>query len=72
MKRINKFGLALLLLVALLLIGRCVGAETLTMYPAHVPFKASSDEMNPAWVGLIVTIGAILFMWSVYELLETR
>lgn len=63
----QRLGLALVLGACLyaLLYALPSHAETLTMLPCHGPgYRAPAEAPNPGWFGLIVTIGAIIFLWS--------
>lgn len=70
LNRWQAIGLAAILIVcALAITGAVCHAETLTMLPAHTPWRAPEPaDPNPAWFGLIVTIGAIIFLWSVADI----
>lgn len=61
--RVNALGLALVLIACTLVIASACGAETLQCWPAHTPYKADTMSQESALFGLIVTIGAILFLW---------
>jgi len=67
LNRWQALGLALVLtFCALAITGAVCHAETLQMLPSHGPSRVSDFvDPNPAWFGLAMTIGAILFMWSV-------
>lgn len=60
----QRLGLVLILgAVLFLLAPYCAHADTLTMWPCHTPVRAGLDDtQQSALIGLIVTIGAVLFM----------
>lgn len=63
MRLVNKIGLAILIGCALFMLAQVAHSETLTMLPAHVPFRADADPVREAGLfGLLVTLAAILFM----------
>lgn len=62
--RWQAFGLAMILVACTLAVFAATGhAETLQCWPAHTPFKSDAMSQESALFGLIVTIGAILFLW---------
>ena len=61
MKPLNRIGLALLIAAAALMLASLGHADTLQCWPAHTPFRADAG-LDPNLLGLILTIGAILFM----------
>lgn len=61
----QRIGLGLVFVVFALMLAQVVSAETLQCYPAHTPYRADPliSRIDPNLLGLVLCIGAILFMW---------
>lgn len=61
----QRIGLAIVFGVFVLMLAQVATAETLQCYPAHTPYRADPliARIDPELLGLILCVGAILFMW---------